>query len=234
MCGIFGSTNINTYKTLYNINKKRGTFSYGSLYTKNQQEYELRRIKGTVDLVKEDLIATQFNMFLGHTQAPTSSQREFTERTSHPFDDLYHIVAHNGVLENAQQIEDEYLIGHLNPVDSSVIPALIGILYDTDIRVHNIESDTSNPKTGEVIAIEQACSKLKGTFACWLFSKATGCIYIFRSGSTIFANFKTGDFSSVYMTDVCEQPLDEGVIYCVTTEGIAKCGTFESTSPFFI
>ena len=150
MCGIFGSTNIETYKQLYDVNKIRGTFSYGSMYMNGKDEYEIRRLQGTADLSKEDLIASMYNIFLGHTQAPTSSQREYTERTSHPFDDLYHVVAHNGVLENAEMIENEYLIGHLNPVDSSVIPALIGILYDTDIRVHNIEADEANTKTGEV------------------------------------------------------------------------------------
>ena len=31
-----------------------------------------------------------------------------------------------------------------------------------------------------------------------------------------------------------QDELKEGVVYCVTTEGLAECGTFETNSPFFL
>ena len=231
MCGIFGSNNFSTYEKLYVENKKRGTYSYGSLYVTNNKEIYQTKKKGTTDLTGDYAYSKEFEWFLGHTQAPTSSQRDYSPRTTHPFEDLYHIVAHNGVLENHEQLDEEYLIAHLNPVDSSVIPALLGthLEFDDDI----IEDDDS-PKTYELMVIEKTCTSLKGTFGCWIYSKLTGCIYLVRSGSTLFGNIDTGDFSSIKVPGVCETELEQGVVYCVTSEGLTECGNFKFNSPFFL
>ena len=233
MCGIFGGPEFTVYERLYNENKKRGSFAYGSLYTTcngrdGLSDLYIRKRPGKVSLTGDYAFIGEYNMFLGHTQAPTSNQRDFSPITSHPFDDSHYIVAHNGIIENYKQLVDEYLPEHKNPVDSSIIPALINIIYQVVEDSHDIG------KTAEVVAIEKACSLLKGTFGCWIYSKKSGCIYLARCGSTLYGNVLRGMFSSIYVPKICEQPLGEGMIYCVTTEGLTECGQFEVNSPFFL
>lgn len=227
MCGIFGSSKFSTYEKLYLENKKRGNFAYGSLYTGRDKSIYMRKEAGTVPLTGDYAWEGEYELYLGHTQAPTSVQREFNPRTSHPFEDMYHIVAHNGVLENYEDIVEDVLIGHINAVDSSVIPALISFLFEFPDK-ENVN------KTEELVAIEQTCNMIKGTFACWIYSKLTGCTYLVRSGSTLFGNINSGDFSSIKVPGICEDELQEGVVYCVTSEGLANCGEFETNSPFFL
>ncbi len=64
-------------------------------------------------------------IYLGHNQAPTSSAREWNEHTSHPFISGDWIVAHNGIITNYNELIDEYIPCHNNPVDSSIIPTLL-------------------------------------------------------------------------------------------------------------
>lgn len=234
MCGIFGSNVFKNFERIYIENKRRGIYSFGSLYVAANKEIYMSKHKGTRSLTGDYAYANDFSWYLGHTQAPTSKQREYSPRTTHPFEDMYHIVAHNGVLENHEEIEEQQLVNHMNPVDSSVIPALIGMLLDFDEDVMTIESNDEIRKTGEMFAIEKTFSQLKGTFACWVYSKLTGCIYLTRSGSTLYGNLDTGEFSSVKIKGLIEDELDEGVVYCVTTEGLARCGSFETSSPFFL
>ena len=234
MCGIFGGPEFTVYERLYTENKKRGKFAYGSLYTTcngrdGHREIYIRKRSGIVCLTGDYAFSGDYNMFLGHTQAPTSNQRDFSPITSHPFDDSHYIVAHNGIVENYKQLVDEYIPDHINPVDSSIIPALIGTMYEFGNK-----KPINETKTPEVLAIERACSLLKGTFGCWIYSKLTGCTYLARCGSTLYGNVLKGMFSSIRIPDICESSLDEGTIYCVTGEGLTECGHFQVNSPFFL
>lgn len=224
MCGIFGSSKYRLYEKLYAFNKNRGSFAGGSLYIKPCGDTYIKKWQGMqyVDEMTGFYAWSQeYKLFMGHTQAPTGSQRKYSKQTTHPFETNNWIVAHNGVLENNIQLELEHL-QHLDeslpPVDSALIPALLDHVY------------TGN----DVAAVKQVCSMLKGTFACWLYSKLTRSAYLVRSGSTLLANVDTGSFSSIYVPYAAETLLDEGVIYCVTNEGLATVGTFEQNSPFFI
>ena len=85
------------------------------------------------------------HLYLGHNQAPTETGRGWKEETSHPFWVGDWIVAHNGVLTNFNELIDEYVPMHDNPVDSSIIPALLdefeythGPCEDTETEVQNI------------------------------------------------------------------------------------------------
>ena len=165
--------------------------------------------------------ADEYRLFMGHTQAPTGNEREYTPHTTHPFETNNWIVSHNGVLENSEQLAREHL-QHLDydlpAVDTAVIPALL------DDKYHGYD----------VPAIEHVCSLLKGTFACWMYSKLGRQAYLVRSGSTLFGDTSTGCFSSVKIPESVDMMLAEGVIYCVTAEGLTTVGAFEQSSPFFI
>lgn len=241
MCGIFGSYNFKRYEKLYDENRVRGNFAYGSMYTRLPagaglaRDVWVRKVEKTVDLTKHYSFCDDYDQFLGHTQAPTSSNREFSPATTHPFNSVHYYVAHNGVLENHNELGREYLQGWWRDdfVDSQVIPGMLSVNVEFDEKVM-MSHDSEEGKTEDVIAIENVCSLLKGTFACWIYSKLSGDTYIVKSGSTLFGNIETGDFSSVFVPGVCEQELKQGVVYCVTSEGLAECGSFVPNSPFFL
>ena len=233
MCGIFGSFNFEDYEKLYDENKQRGTFSYGGMYVKKtfnpglSKDVYTRKRPGVVDLSVDESFVSEYDLFLGHTQAPTSAAREYSPHTSHPFDSIHYTVAHNGVLENKDELIEEFIGPHDNPVDSSIIPIILSYVVEFSDM---IEDD----KSPELLAIETVCTLLKGTFGCWIHSKLTGDTYIVRSGSTMYGDILKGNFSSTRVPGVANIELDEGVVYCVTSEGLAECGEFESNSPFFL
>lgn len=226
MCGIFTASDFNKYIKLYNKNKERGTFAYGSLFLSYSYDATMKS-PGTVDLSKNMIInnidiqmkPSEFYYFLGHTQAPTSSQREYNELTSHPFQCGEWVVAHNGVLTNDIKLKAKIQNkSSFNEVDSSVIPALL----------EQYSEDDDN----EVSIICDVLSKLQGTFGLWIYNKESHNVYVARSGSTLYANILDNTVSS--LPDEGLDPLEEGVLYLVTPEGVTSVGGFTNNSPFFI
>jgi glucosamine 6-phosphate synthetase-like amidotransferase/phosphosugar isomerase protein len=160
-----------------------------------------------------------FYLFLGHTQAPTSSVRTFSADTSHPFFCGTWAIAHNGVLTNDVRLKKTLKANAIyNEVDSSVIPALI--------------SQESDKNIDEIAAICTSLSKLEGTFGLWIYNKLSHNTYLARSGSTMYANFLTNSFSSLPVKDFVA--LEEGILYLMTNEGLTAVGSFSNNSPFFV
>lgn len=243
MCGIFGSFNFRRFEKLYDENKQRGNFAVGTMYVTSMKDASpglakdtyKRKKEGVVDLSEHYSFQKDYDQFLGHTQAPTSCNREFSPATTHPFESVHYTVAHNGVLENHKQLGEEFLPGWYKQtsVDSEVIPGLlsVNVEFDEEIILSHQDEDS---KTEDVLTIQKTCSQLRGTFGCWIYSKLTGDTFIVRNGSTLFGNVDTGDFSSAFVPGLCEQELKQGVVYCVTVEGLAECGYFETSSQFFL
>ena len=222
MCGIFGSTKLERFKTLYTLNQERGNFAYGGLYIQDAI-FEVQRGPGIVKIAPVHSSKYHF----GHTQAPTSSEREFSREASHPF--LYGdwIVAHNGVLSNTTSIIEEYWIGSppstVNNVDSSIIPALIDHCY--------IGEDNSE---NEITAITEALEIIKGTFGLWIYNTKSHNAYIARVGSTLFVDNRFGRFSSSQDPYSTLKPIEEGILYKVEPYEFTQVGKFRYNSPFFI
>ena len=133
MCGIFTASDFNKYMKLYNKNKERGTFAYGALFLNYKYDAAVKT-QGTITLSKNMIInnvdiqmkPSDFYYFMGHTQAPTSAQRDYDKATSHPFQCGDWIVAHNGVLTNDVKLKARIKNkNNYNTVDTSVIPALL-------------------------------------------------------------------------------------------------------------
>ena len=226
MCGIFTASDFSKYIKLYNKNKERGTFAYGALFLSYTYDAAMKS-PGTVELSKNMLInnidiqmrPSEFYYFLGHTQAPTSSKREYSELTSHPFHCGNWIIAHNGVLTNDTKLKAKIKNkNNFNDVDSSVIPAML--------------DQYSEEMDNEVSVICEVLSKLQGTFGLWIYNKHTHNVYVARSGSTLYANILDNTVSS--LPDEGFEPLEEGVLYLVTPEGLTSVGGFTNNSPFFI
>ena len=231
MCGIFGSTDSERFKTLYELNKDRGSFAYGGMYIHREEVSEIQRSEGD-SLQFEDRPGRQY--YMGHTQAPTSAQREFDPETSHPFKYRTWHVAHNGVLSNSKVLADEYGVDP-NPVDSAVIPAMIWYYHDDN------RDDGLFPFQREEQAIKAVCEKLEGTFSCWVHNTQTNHVHLIRSGSTLFIN-DNGDFSSARPSPSKQwRAADDHAIYRqfydadpIRKSKIEKVCNFDSHSPFFI
>ena len=226
MCGIFGSNNFERYKTLYQLNKDRGSFAYGSLYTYSEPGPLVQRA-AVSDIPASKVDVTECTFYFGHTQGPTSSQREFDPDTSHPFNYLNWRVAHNGVLSNSTVLAEKYNVD--NPVDSAVIPLIIWNkfqeLYDPDVWVWEREQR----------AIKLACEELEGTFSCWIHNSNTNNMYLIRCGSTLFAGDR--EFSSAQAEGM--EPLDDRCVYRLHHEDdrigwLENVEEFNTNSPFFI
>jgi Glutamine amidotransferase domain len=226
MCAIFGSNQFSEFSDIYDNCKDRGSFAFGGLFL--SFDYDARmHIEGIAELHPDmrvsnyalNLKPKDFYYFLGHTQAPTSSIRDFDPKTSHPFACGTWVVAHNGVLTNDIELKKTLPTTFLyNEVDSSVIPALLSYATDNGLT--------------EVSAICNVLSKLEGTFGLWIYNKLSNNVYLARSGSTIHVDFLTNAFSSLPYKNF--KPLDEGILYLMTNEGLTAVGGFQSNSPFFV
>lgn len=170
-----------------------------------------------IEYEKKKKKITDFEYYLGHTQAPTSAQRAYSKSTTHPFQCKDWIIAHNGVLTNEKELKKILDKKKYNIVDSSIIAPLIEKYYK--------EYDD------EVAAISKALSQLKGTFGLWIFHQQSNNIYLARSGSTLYADFLNNSFSSLKEDGYVE--LEEGLLYLLTQEGITCVGRFKKNSPFF-
>ena len=226
MCAIYGSRDRNLFDILHDVTIDRGSFasSFAFLEHKKRNLF-ITRLKGHPKKMEsmnpEEIFNTCKNKnithYLGHNQAPTSSQREHDVATSHPFVAHNWVVAHNGVLTNYKDINKKYCAWNKNPVDSSNIPHLLHAL------------ETKSPEKSEEEIICEGLSLLEGTFALWIFNEKTGNIFLARQGSTLFANEK-GDFCSIQSKNWLE--LEEGVLYKVTRK-LELVGNFKNTTPFF-
>ena len=189
MCGIFGSTDIKTFRELYTKNSERGNFirSVTMLFPGGMKKDIKVSTKYEQDFDKHIEENPFCIYYLGHVQSPTSEIRTFDPDTSHPFTYKNTYLAHNGVLQNFNELKEKYeLKGKTNNVDSSVILPLI---------------DRSG--------IKNALSAIQGTFGCWMYEPNMGRLRIFRSGSTLFTNNES--FSSVQLPGW--ESVKEGLIY---------------------
>lgn len=226
MCGIFGSSEYKTYVKLYAKNRARGDFAYGSIMIDESLHASIKSagVFKLSDKLYLDLKHNKrkgfndFKNYLGHSQAPTSAARAYSHATSHPFNTGKWYVAHNGVLSNEKELRTilkKYKT--INDVDSSLIPALI--------------DHYSKSEKNETNIICKALSMLRGNFGLWILNSKNNHVYLARSGSTLYADFLTNNFSSIKFSDY--KPLEEGILYLQTVEGLTSVGTFKSNSPFF-
>jgi hypothetical protein len=72
---------------------------------------------------------------------------------------------------------------------------------------------------------------LEGNFSLWIWNAATKTTYLAKCGATLYARLIDNVFSSVKFSDY--EPLEDGIIYQLTHEGITQVGGFDCQSPFF-
>ena len=215
MCGIYGAVTRKDFLKLRDANKKRGDFCSSTLMVNNDQ-FEIHKVPKTAKAYSFPR-KTKYDLYLGHTQAPTSSKRIFTPVTSHPFNYENWFVAHNGVLTNFKQLKEEFCPEWENPVDSSIIPFLL----------HITQQHLNDPLKSIISTLEL----LEGNFGLWIWNADTKITYLAKCGVTLYAYMLENRFSTVEYGGM--EPLDDGSIYQLTHEGITYVGSFNCESPFF-
>lgn len=215
MCAIYGAMDRAEFIKLKTANKERGSFCESTLMVNNEQ-FEIHKVPRTTIDYKFPR-KPKYDIYLGHTQAPTSSKRTFTPITSHPFAYENWFVAHNGVLTNFKDLKEEFSPEWENPVDSSIIPFLL----------HVTEQYVNDPVKCMLTTLEL----LEGNFSLWIWNAATKTTYLAKCGATLFAKSIDNIFSSVKFAG--SDSLEDGVLYELTPEGITAIGSFECESPFF-
>lgn len=109
---------------------------------------------------------------LMHTRASTHGDPRDNEN-NHPFNTDDFILAHNGVIRNQEEIYKKFNIKTNIECDSYAIISLIQHFYD------------KNGKKDIPKCINEASKYLKGSYACWLYDKQRGEIYLFRKTSPL-------------------------------------------------
>ena len=222
MCGIYLSSNLSTFEVLEEANKTRGNFSTGIFYVYKSGKYKLEKYKGGINWNEVHLPVGDDDdyIYLGHNQAPTSSSRDWKDETSHPFCYGDWMVAHNGILTNFEDLVDDYIPCHSNPVDSSIIPAMLAEI--------EYENGPCSDSKAEIINVSQVIDKLQGTFAVWIVNIKTMNVYIARQGCTLF--YKDANISSIKGEGYKE--VNEGIIYSYSSEGLIEQCKFTNKTPF--
>lgn len=205
-------------------NKERGVYAYSHcIHNKSTNPFHIKRFPKPIK--PEEVKEVDANIYyFGHFQAPTSSVRKWSEDTSHPFVFEEWVVAHNGVLNNLDELHKKYCPSAKIQVDSSIIPLMLKF-YSTDI---------SDKAVAPEIAIKDALEKLQGTFALWIINRKHKRAFLARQGSTLYFNSKTGSFSSVECKSKYWISMPEGYVYEIDlkNKAIFPLNKFQTNSPF--
>lgn len=224
MCSIIGSFDKSMYDVLMSANAERGTFAYSHcIYCKSSTPFHINKFDKIINADEiKDLKSNLF--YFGHFQAPTSSVRKWNAATSHPFEYGNWIVAHNGVINNFEQLMQTHCIKEKLKVDSNIIPVLLSLF----------EKDAADAALDNELTIKAVLQSLQGTYAVWIINKQTHRAFIARQGSTLFANTHTGSFSSIECKSKGWISIPEGYIYEIDLKKkkMMPVSKIETNSPF--
>lgn len=149
MCGIVGFIgNKNAKDVVLNGLTRleyRGYDSAGlSLYNQRYQVFDVYKDEGRVSkLVESTLTASFSNIGIGHTRWATHGRVNRENSHPHYSQTRRFIVVHNGVIENYQELKDQYLRNHIfhSETDTEVIAQLIETFSQT-LHVENAITTT--------------------------------------------------------------------------------------------
>lgn len=214
MCGISGSNNREQAFKLYQINLDRGYYSSGYYGVEALCSSRINfkyKVLGTFVVPIGDTDLTQY--YLYHSRGPTVETTSFVPENNHPFEFEGWVVSHNGIISNFDSLCTEYFPEESfeGKTDSCIIPRLLYV----------------KP------SIKEALECLKGTFAVWIYHKSSHRLFIARSGSTLYGDCNTGDFSSTEFKGSIS--LKEGTLYEVENfSKLTEKSTFRFNSPYFV
>jgi glucosamine 6-phosphate synthetase-like amidotransferase/phosphosugar isomerase protein len=216
MCGIAGSFNKERAFELYKSNLNRGYYSSGAIITADRRHHRLFKRLGCFNEPIQWQTPTNDSpgncYYLYHSRGPTVETKSYEEINNHPFCYNQWVVSHNGIVSNFEKLAKEHFPEEdfTGATDSCIIPRL---LYK--------------------FGIADGLSKLEGTFAIWAYNTKFYTLFIARNSSTLYANIKTGDFSSTAFEG--SVLLEENSVYTLSGGSLVEMPVkIESKSPYFI
>lgn len=216
MCGIAGSSNKERAFDLYRSNLDRGYYSSGALVVDDLSLSRVTKKEGQfvepVEPPNVPCVHVEGLYYLYHSRGPTTETISFLEKDNHPFYCNSWYAAHNGIISNFENLKTEHFSDEYfeSTTDSSIIPKII-----------------------DKFGIDKGISLLEGTFAVWVYNIATNKIYLARNSCTLYANVKTGDFSSTKFEN--SVLLEEHTLYEINNyKEINILSNFTSKSHYFI
>lgn len=234
MCGIAGLKEKNRLKDTIDLLAQRGNKAYSCLSIHENGFYVTKAPLSKKKAFFNDIdILPAADYYLIHTQSSTNSEQRWSQKYSHPYkiDVEYEgkvmsfFMAHNGVIQNWQAMADALDIKDIK-TDTEFICKLFArtFKYHCKSKPLNISEIFTN-----------TCLLLHGTFALWLFDAMNSQIYVTNTGCSLFMDPFTNEFSSVASSipTPCI-PVQEGVIYQITHEGMTTVSSYGNSSPFFI
>jgi glucosamine 6-phosphate synthetase-like amidotransferase/phosphosugar isomerase protein len=222
MCGIYGSTCYNRFKTLYTLNTSRGNFANGHVFVNDSQGIRTLHISKSPGIKKyPDTADSDNKMHLGHTQSPTGSVRDYHPSTTHPFESRNWIVGHNGVINNFEKLKQQHVPHSKCNVDTSIIPGLLEMY----IASRHTEQEIAD-------IVKKVLNMISGTYGLFIFNKKYNLLYVARSGSTLFYDPNDGSFSSTQYDNMIDLP--EHTLFKVNGNIYERVASLNNNSSFLI
>ncbi|QKF64537.1 L-glutamine:D-fructose-6-phosphate aminotransferase [Campylobacter corcagiensis] len=176
MCGIVGYIGSKEKKSIILSGLKeleyRGYDSSG-IATMSGEKIDCFKAVGKLSNLEEktkNFTSDGFGVAIGHTRWATHGKP--TEINAHPHLGEYSFVTHNGIIENYQEIKDELEKDGVNFLSQT----------DTEVIVHLFEKFNEELKD-PFKAFEKTISKLVGSYAILIISKAAGDTIFFAKNA---------------------------------------------------
>lgn len=174
------------------------------------------------------------NVLLMHSRAATQGDAGNNEN-NHPYHTKDFILAHNGVIGNDTRLKTKYDIKSDIECDSYIIIALIQHFVDEGKSI--------------IEAIKETAEEIEGSFACWLYHKEKGDLYLFRYGTSttihyyfdrknnafVFASESDFIHKSYKLDDKVKEDIEElsdSKIYKLTKGSLTQVGKFTAHSEY--
>ncbi|BAC12191.1 L-glutamine-D-fructose-6-phosphate amidotransferase [Oceanobacillus iheyensis HTE831] len=185
MCGIVGYIGQNDTKEilLTGLEKLeyRGYDSAG-IATLNDNGVHVTKVKGRIATLREDVDTTiDSTMGIGHTRWATHGVPSVMNAHPHQSTSERFTIVHNGVIENYNDIKNEYLadVSFISETDTEVIVQLIE-------KLHEKYQDTKK-------AFSEAMSLLKGSYAIGLIdAEDSETLYVSKNKSPLLVGLGDG------------------------------------------
>lgn len=185
MCGIVGYIGSNqAVSVLLNGLEKleyRGYDSAG-IATLTEGSLGIYKVKGRIQALKDQIDSNiEAELGIGHTRWATHGEPSEANAHPHQSQSGKFTLVHNGVIENYQEIKEEFLTGVTLKSDT-----------DTEIIVHLIERLFSDVED-VLVAFQKAMSLLKGSYAIALIDRENpDLIYVAKNKSPLLVGLGQG------------------------------------------
>ncbi len=222
MCGIIGKVGVgNVFPELLNGLKNLEYRGYDSAGVAGIIDNKIVRFReeGRISNLENEILTKNPESLIGIGHTRWATHGSPTKENAHPHisADGKFALAHNGIIENAEELKKDFLDGKItlsSQTDTEVAVQLMGLFYKGDV----------------VSAISEACKMLTGSFAFGILCEDTpNVLYaVGRSSPLMVVKSKNGCFIA---SDFCAVGEETEELYRLTDGEI--CALTEDSVKFF-